>query len=312
MKQEKKGKKPFKDKLQPSSTLAAATSSKTQTTSKKAKLDKASRKRRHVSSSSDYSEDESGSYDTSDEEDAASEAKEKMSRPKSKSTTVKRLLHEPGSSVKLSVSVQTEGEERIMELWEYKLKTTQIGNTDDDESDSNPEINDKVRTKVVKNKKPLKLEKVGKRIKRIISEDSSEDSSFDFGTKGQLPVKPPIALPVKPPNAHPPCPPSTSPPSPSASREKAIATTSSGPSSPAIAKLPRIPKIQREPKMILPATATLATTSHFSAVETSPAMPGPSNKCDFGASEPMSQQPQRSALTTLPTAPAAGTGKSFN
>ena len=146
-----------------------------------------------------------------------------------------------------------------MELWEYKLKTTQIGNTDDDESDSNPElINDKVRTKVVKNKKPLKLEKVGKRIKRIISEDSSEDSSFDFGTKGklpvkdqipvkdqlpvkgQLPVKPPISLPVKQPNAHPPCPPSTSPPPPSASREKAIATTSSGPSSPAIAKLPRM------------------------------------------------------------------------
>ena len=133
-----------------------------------------------------------------------------------------------------------------MELWEYKLKTTQIGNTDDDESDSNPEINDKVRTKVVKNKKPLKLEKIGKRIKRIISEDSSEDSSFDFGTKGQLPVKdqlpgkPPISLPVKPPNAHPPCPPSTSPPPPSASREKAIATTSSGPSSPAIAKLPRM------------------------------------------------------------------------
>ena len=139
-----------------------------------------------------------------------------------------------------------------MELWEYKLKTTQIGNTDDDESDSNPEINEKVRTKVVKNKKPLKLEKVGKRIKRIISEDSSEDSSFDFGTKGQLPVKdqlpvkgqlpgkPPISLPVKPPNAHPPCPPSTSPPPPSASREKAIATTSSGPSSPAIAKLPRM------------------------------------------------------------------------
>ena len=126
-----------------------------------------------------------------------------------------------------------------MELWEYKLKTTQIGNTDDDESDSNPElINDKVRTKVVKNKKPLKLEKVGKRIKRIISEDSSEDSSFDFGTKGQLPVKPPISLPVKPPNAHPPCPPSTSPPS--ASLEKAIATTSSGPLSPAIAKLPRM------------------------------------------------------------------------
>jgi len=328
MKQEKKGKKPFKDKLQPSSSLAGATSSKTQTTSKKAKLDKASRKRRHVSSSSDYSEDESGSYDTSDEEDAASEAKDKMSRPKSKSTTIKRLLQaasEPGSSNKLSVSVQTEGEERIMELWEYKLKTTQIGNTDDDESDSNPEINDKVRTKVVKNKKPLKLEKIGKRIKRIISEDSSEDSSFDFGTKGQLPVKdqlpvkgqlpgkPPISLPVKPPNAHPPCPPSTSPPPPSASREKAIATTSSGPSSPAIAKLPRIPKIQREPKMILPATATLATASHCSAVETSPSMPGPSNKCDFGASEPMPQQPQqRSALTTLPTAPAAGTGKSFN
>merc|ERR1712008_272903 len=45
MKQEKKGKKPFKDKLQQSSALAAATSSKTQTTSKKAKLDKASRKR---------------------------------------------------------------------------------------------------------------------------------------------------------------------------------------------------------------------------------------------------------------------------
>merc|ERR1711971_757227 len=314
MKQEKKGKKPFKDKLQPSSTLAGATSSKTQTTSKKAKLDKASRKRRHVSSSSDYSEDESGSYDTSDEEDAASEAKNKMSRPKSKSTTIKRLLQaasEPGSSNKLSVSVQTEGEERIMELWEYKLKTTQIGNTDDDESDSNPEINDKVRTKVVKNKKPLKLEKIGKRIKRIISEDSSEDSSFDFGTKGQLPVKgqlpgkPPISLPVKPPNAHPPCPPSTSPPPLSASREKAIATTSSGPSSPAIAKLPRIPKIQREPKMILPATATLATASHCSAVETSPSMPGPSNKCDFGACEPMPQQPQqRSALTTLPTTPA--------
>jgi len=326
MKQEKKGKKPFKDKLQPSSSLAGATSSKTQTTSKKAKLDKASRKRRHVSSSSDYSEDESGSYDTSDEEDAASEAKNKMSRPKSKSTAIKRLLQaasEPGSSNKLSVSVQTEGEERIMELWEYKLKTTQIGNTDDDESDSNPEINDKVRTKVVKNKKPLKLEKIGKRIKRIISEDSSEDSSFDFGTKGQLPVKdqlpvkgqlpgkPPISLPVKPPNAHSPCPPSTSPPS--ASREKAIATTSSGPLSPAISKLPRIPKIQREPKMILPATATLATASHCSAVETSPSMPGPSNKCDFGASEPMPQQPQqRSALTTLPTDPAAGTGKSFN
>jgi len=313
MKQEKKGKKPFKDKLQQSSTLAAATSSKTQTTSKKAKLEKTSRKRRHVSSSSDYSEDESGSYDTSDEEGAASEAKEKMSKPKSKSTTVKRLLQaasEPGSSNKLSVSVQTEGEERIMELWEYKLKTTQIGNTDDDESDSNPEINDKVRTTtkvplVVKNKKPLKLEKVGKRIKRIISEDSSEDSSFDFGTKGpQLPVKPPIA--------HPPCPSSTSPP-PSASREKAIATTSSGPLSPAIAKLPRIPKIQREPKMILPATATLATASHCSAAETSPSMPGPSNKCDFGGSESMPPQPQqRSALTTLPTAPAAGTGKSFN
>ena len=81
--------------------------------------------------------------------------------------------------------------------------------------------------------------------------------------------------------------------------------------------------------MILPATATLATASHCSAVETSggnrstsggnqpietsPSMPGPSNKCDFGASEPMPQQPQqRSALTTLPTAPAAGTGKSFN
>ena len=140
-----------------------------------------------------------------------------------------------------------------MELWEYKLKTTQIGNTDDDESDSNPElINDKVRTKVVKNKKPLKLEKVGKRIKRIISEDSSEDSSFDFGTKGQLPVKdqlpvkgqipvkPPISLPVKPPNAHPPCLPSTSPPPASAGHQKAIATTSSGPSSPAIAKLPRM------------------------------------------------------------------------
>ena len=98
--------------MQPSSSLAGATSSKTQTTSKKAKLDKASRKRRHVSSSSDYSEDESGSYDTSDEEDAASEAKNKMSRPKSKSTTIKRLLQaasEPGSSNKLSVSVQTEG-----------------------------------------------------------------------------------------------------------------------------------------------------------------------------------------------------------
>ena len=37
--------------------------------------------------------------------------------------------------------------------------------------------------------------------------------------------------------------------------------------------------------MILPATATLATASHCSAVETSPSMPGPSNKCDFGASE---------------------------
>ena len=89
------------------------------------------------------------------------------------------------------------------------------------------------------------------------------------------------------------------------------------------------PKIQREPKMILPATATLATASHCSAVETSggnrptsggnqpvetsPSMPGPSNKCDYGASEPMPQQPQqRSALTNLPTAPAAGTGKSFN
>ena len=110
------GKKPFKDKLQQSSTLAAATSSKTQTTSKKAKLDKASRKRRHVSSSSDYSEDESGSYDTSDEEDAASEAKDKMSRPKSKSTTIKRLLQaasEPGSSNKLSVSVQTEGNSKV-------------------------------------------------------------------------------------------------------------------------------------------------------------------------------------------------------
>ena len=86
--------------------------------------------------------------------------------------------------------------------------------------------------------------------------------------------------------------------------------------------------------MILPATATLPTASHCSAVETgtgnsvsdatsggkklsnqtSSSMPGPSNKCDFGASEPMPQQPQqRSALTTLPTAaPAAGTGKSFN
>merc|ERR1712228_304561 len=51
-KQEKKGKRPLKDKLQQSTSLSVAATSRTQTTSKKSKLDKAApSKRRHVSSS---------------------------------------------------------------------------------------------------------------------------------------------------------------------------------------------------------------------------------------------------------------------
>ena len=95
------GKKPFKDKLQPSSSMAVPAASRTQTL-KKTRLEKTAKKRRRVSSSSDNSEyeDESDSYDSSDEDMNVDEEVVKSNK-----TSIKRLL----PSNKLSVVVHNEG-----------------------------------------------------------------------------------------------------------------------------------------------------------------------------------------------------------
>jgi len=179
-KQEKKGKKPFKDKLQPSSSLAVASASRTQSPSKKTKLEKTAKKRRHVSSSSDDSEyEESESYD-SDEEDM--DVEDKVSR--SNKSSVKRLL----PSNKLSVVVHTEGKERIMEFFEYKLKL-QFNENEENQSEADDDYDD-VKVTTPKKKKVLKLEKIGKRIKRIVSEGSTSDDSIDFNTNSTSFYKP--------------------------------------------------------------------------------------------------------------------------
>ena len=95
------GKKPFKDKLQPSSSMAVPAASRTQTL-KKTRLEKTAKKRRRVSSSSDNSEyeDESDSYDSSVEDMNIDEEVVKSNK-----TSIKRLL----PSNKLSVVVHNEG-----------------------------------------------------------------------------------------------------------------------------------------------------------------------------------------------------------
>jgi len=87
-----------------------------------------------------------------------------------------------------------------------------------------------------------------------------------------------------------------------------------GPSSPNIAKLPRIPKIQREPKTILPASDSATSSSEAVSPK-----PGPSKLCDLTGktmAAPHSAPPQFSAspppwpMHSRPI--SAATEKSFN
>jgi len=302
-KQEKKGKKPFKDKLQPSSSMAVPAASRTQTL-KKTRLEKTAKKRRRVSSSSDNSEyeDESDSYDSSDEDMNIDEEVVKSNK-----TSIKRLL----PSNKLSVVVHNEGNERIMEFFEYKLKL-RFNENEESHSEADNNVDDVKVKATVKKKKTLKLEKVGKRIKRIVSDDSTSDDTFDFNSKKPSQVQPRSKSPdktcepiksaqvkprsispdktwelVKSPKSH----------SGSTSPEKTFTTNSPGPSSPTISKLPRIPKIQREPKTTLPSS------------EVTTLKPGPSKTCD-SSGKTTATPPQTGTPPSWPI-PAA-TGKSFD
>merc|ERR1711962_1992477 len=284
-KQEKKGKKPFKDKLQPSSSLAVATASRTQTTSKKTKPEKTGRKRRHVSSSSDDAEyDESETSYDSDEEMEIEDRNFKSNK-----SSVKRLL----PSNKLSVVVHNEGKERIMEFFEYKLKL-QFNENEENQSEAADDDDDEVTFKATaKKKKTLKLEKVGKRTKRIVSDDTTSDDSLDLHTKKE-PIKPPQAQPgsKSPEKTREPIKTTQNQPG-SKSPEKSSAAPLAGPSSPNIAKLPRIPKIQREPKTILPASDSATSSSEAVSPK-----PGPSKLCDLTGktmAAPHSAPPQFSA-----------------
>merc|ERR1711962_1588012 len=324
-KQEKKGKKPFKDKLQPSSSLAAATASRTQTTSNKTKSEKTGRKRRHGSSSSDDAEydDSETSYDS----DEDMEIKDRNF--KSNKSSVKRLL----PSNKLSVVVHNDGKERIMEFFEYKLKL-QFNENEENQSEAADDDDDEVTFKATaKKKKTLKLEKVGKRTKRIVSGDTTSDDSLDLHTKKE-PIKPPQVQPrskspektrepiksaqIQPGSKSPektrePIKSTQNQPG-SKSPEKSFTATLAGPSSPNIAKLPRIPKIQREPKTILPASDSATSSSEAVSPK-----PGPSKLCDLTGrtmAAPHSAPPQFSAspppwpMHSRPI--SAATEKSFN
>merc|ERR1719369_1027220 len=103
-----------------------------------------------------------------------------------------------------------------MEFPQYYLKI--LHSAEDEDSDE----------KVVPAKKPMKLEKVGKRIKRIVSEDSSEDDNRKHESRPKVPPPPPI------------------PPLKKAIVEnKPVIKKPPPPISSAMDKLPRIPKIQR-------------------------------------------------------------------
>jgi hypothetical protein len=223
-----------------------------------------------------------------------------------------------------------------MEFFEYKLKL-QFGENEENQSEAADDDNDddEVTFKATaKKKKTFKLEKVGKRIKRIVSDDTTSDDSLDLHAKKE-PIKPSQAQPrsKSPEKTREPIkstqiqPGSKSPEKTrepiksnqiqpgSKSPEKSFTATSAGPSSPnKLAKLPRIPKIQREPKTILPASDS-ATPS----TEAASPKPGPSKLCDLTGktmAAPHSAPPQFSAspppwpMHSRPI--SAATEKSFN
>lgn len=119
---------------------------------------------------------------TSSSSESESESEDEKWRPRSRSedeSTDEEVIVKPsfsrsllsGGNKKLAVRVELNGEERIMELFEYRLSL--LKEEDEPEEGASSTI------------KPLKLAKVGKRIKRIVSEGSSSDenSGDNFASK---------------------------------------------------------------------------------------------------------------------------------
>lgn len=128
-------------------------------------------------------DDEEEEEDTS-ENSTSSNTSESEIAVKKESTRLKSVS-------KLRVSIQLEGMETIMEIQQYRLRLLC--------SDSSSSEEDKKEEKKVLLRKPhqsraLKLEKVGKRIKRIVSEDSDEEEDEHRPRKCQPPPKPPSAI----------------------------------------------------------------------------------------------------------------------
>lgn len=82
---------------------------------------------------------------------------------------------------KLNVSIQLEGKERIMEIQQYKLRLLC--------SDSSDEEDERKQAKPA-----IKLEKVGKRIKRMLSDEESDEDNDNRHIKSQPPPKLPSAM----------------------------------------------------------------------------------------------------------------------
>jgi len=163
------------------------------------------KKRPKFDSSDDEYEMNDWLVNDDDEEEEDTSENSTSSNTSESEIAVKKESTRLKSVSKLRVSIQLEGMETIMEIQQYRLRLLC--------SDSSSSEEDKKEEKKVLLRKPhqsraLKLEKVGKRIKRIVSEDSDEEEDEHRPRKCQPPPKPPSA----------------------------------------IAKLPRIPKIQRDSK----------------------------------------------------------------
>ena len=123
-----------------------------------------------------YKKDYDAKNDDSEEEQLPSKDKTVYSPRK----TSKML----SNTKKLSVRVCHNGDDRILELYQYRSKlkrearSAALAASSTDSEDTESDI-----------KKPMKLEKVGKRIKRIISEDSSGDEADDKQCKAEIKVE---------------------------------------------------------------------------------------------------------------------------
>ena len=134
----------------------------------------------------DSSDDEMKDWLVDDDEEEEGTSENSSSSSDSE-IAVKKESTRLKSVSKLRVSIQLEGKESIMEIQQYRLRLLC--------SDSSEEEEEKVLPRKPLASRAKKLEKVGKRIKRIVSEDSDEEEDEDhLPRKCQPPPKPPSAI----------------------------------------------------------------------------------------------------------------------